>query len=196
MTSAINYLSINENFPIAGQDNDTQVFRDNFDTIKNNFRSAQEEITDLQTFTVRVDSDNDFNNFKIVNALLQRTAEVYSDNGNFQGAAIDWENSSYQRYVISGSVNVQFQNLYQENEDLEPRVGRITVELVSATNDGATINFLSSGGTVIKKSGFPAATEETAGFDLVLTSATDPIIIEVWQHSSDTLFIRYVGEFV
>jgi predicted phage tail protein len=110
MTSAINYLSINENFPVAGQDNDTQVFRDNFDTIKNNFRSAQEEITDLQTFTVRVDSDNDFNKFKIVNALLQRTAEVYSDNGNFQGAAIDWENGGYQRYVISGSVNVQFQN--------------------------------------------------------------------------------------
>ena len=190
--SQINFASINENFPVAGQDNDTQVFRDNFDTIKTNFRSAQEEITDLQTFTVRVDSDNDFNNFKIVNALLQRTAEVYSDNGNFQGAAIDWENSSYQKYVISGSANVQFQNLYQENEDLEPRVGRITVELVSATGAGATINFLSSGGTVIKKSGFPVV----EGFDLVLTSATDPVIIEVWQHSSSTLFIRYVGEFV
>jgi hypothetical protein len=192
MTSAINYLSINENFPVAGQDNDTQVFRDNFDTIKNNFRAAQEEITDLQTFTARVDTDNDFNNFKIVGALLQRTAEAYSDNGNFQGAPIDWENSSYQRYVISGSVDLQFQNLYQENDDLDPRVGRITIELVSATGDGATINFRSSGGTVIKKSGFPTA----AGFDLILTSTEDPVIIEVWQHSSDTLFIRYVGEFI
>ena len=34
MASTINYLGINENFPVAGQDNDTQVFRDNFDTIK------------------------------------------------------------------------------------------------------------------------------------------------------------------
>jgi hypothetical protein len=191
MTSAINYLSINENFPVAGRDNDTQVFRDNFDTIKNNFRFAQEEITDLQTFSARIDSDNDFNNFKIVGALLQRTAEAYSDNGNYQGAAIDWENSSYQRFAISGSVNLQFQNLYQESDDLNPRVGKITLELVSGTSDGATINFQTSGGTVIKKSGFPSATE----FDLILTSTEDPVIIEVWQHSSDTLFIRYVGEF-
>lgn len=191
MTSAINHLSINENFPVAGQDNDTQVFRDNFDSIKNNFRFAQEEITDLQTFTARVDSDNDFNNFKIVGALLQRTALAYSDNGNYQGAAIDWENSSYQRFVVSGSVNIQFQNLFNENSELDARVGKITLELIGATNNGANINFQTSGGTVIKKSGFPTV----EGFDLVLTSDNNPVILEVWQHSSDTLFIQYVGEF-
>ena len=31
--SDINYLNINENFPVAGEDNDTQVFRSNFNTI-------------------------------------------------------------------------------------------------------------------------------------------------------------------
>ena len=48
MTSLINFAAINENFPVAGQDNDTQVFRDNFDTIKTNFSAAKTEIEDLQ----------------------------------------------------------------------------------------------------------------------------------------------------
>ncbi len=50
MTSAINYAAINENFPVAGQDNDTQTFRDNFDSIKTALSTAKTEITDLQAF--------------------------------------------------------------------------------------------------------------------------------------------------
>jgi len=46
--SNINYLNIDENFPIAGQDNDTQVFRDNFDSIKQALRIAKEEIGVLE----------------------------------------------------------------------------------------------------------------------------------------------------
>ena len=37
MASNISETGINEQFPIAGQDNDAQGFRDNFSTIKNNF---------------------------------------------------------------------------------------------------------------------------------------------------------------
>ena len=55
--SNINYLSINENFPVPGQDNDTQVFRDNFDTIKQSLRIAGEEITDLEDNGARIHID-------------------------------------------------------------------------------------------------------------------------------------------
>jgi hypothetical protein len=196
MTSAINYLSINENFPVAGQDNDTQVFRDNFDTIKNNFREAQEEITDLQTYVVRVDSDNDFNNFKIVGALLQRTAEAYVNNGAYSGAAIDWEAGSYQKFIVTGAPDIQFQNFFNENSELAPRVGKVNLELTLGSGDYATMRFLSTGGAVIKKSGFPVVdTEEYGVVDLVLTSDDNPVILEVWQHTSSMLFIKYVGAF-
>ena len=52
--SNINYLSINENFPVAGADNDTQTFRDNFDTIKTSLNTAKTEITSLESTAARL----------------------------------------------------------------------------------------------------------------------------------------------
>ena len=49
MTSAINPNNIDGAYPIAGQDNDSQGFRDNFTNIKTNFEYAGAEINDLQS---------------------------------------------------------------------------------------------------------------------------------------------------
>jgi len=49
MASLINPSNIDVTYPIAGQDNDTQGFRDNFNNIKNNLTTAKNEITDLQS---------------------------------------------------------------------------------------------------------------------------------------------------
>ena len=48
MTSNINPNNIDGTFPIAGQDNDSQGFRDNFTNVKNNLTFAKSEIEDLQ----------------------------------------------------------------------------------------------------------------------------------------------------
>ena len=48
MASTINPNNIDILYPIAGQDNDTQGFRDNFRNIKNNLNTAAQEITALQ----------------------------------------------------------------------------------------------------------------------------------------------------
>ena len=49
MSSNINPNNIDTTYPVAGQDNDSQGFRDNFTNIKNNFTEAQTELNDLQT---------------------------------------------------------------------------------------------------------------------------------------------------
>jgi hypothetical protein len=49
MASNINPANLDINFPIAGQDNDTQTFRDNFSATRNNFLTAKTEISALQT---------------------------------------------------------------------------------------------------------------------------------------------------
>ena len=49
MTSAINPNLIDGAYPVAGQDNNSQGFRDNFTNIKTNFQYAENEINDLQT---------------------------------------------------------------------------------------------------------------------------------------------------
>ena len=48
MASNINANNIDGAYPVAGQDNDSQGFRDNFTNTKTNFQSAADEITDLQ----------------------------------------------------------------------------------------------------------------------------------------------------
>ena len=49
MSSLINTTGINTTYPIAGQDNDTQGFRDNWLSIKTNLNTASSEISALQT---------------------------------------------------------------------------------------------------------------------------------------------------
>jgi hypothetical protein len=48
MPSSINPYNINGNYPIAGQDNDSQGFRDNFTNTRNNLVFTKSEIEDLQ----------------------------------------------------------------------------------------------------------------------------------------------------
>lgn len=50
--SLINPNNINGGFPVFGQDNPTQGFRDNFTNIKNNLNFAKAEIEDLQAKAV------------------------------------------------------------------------------------------------------------------------------------------------
>lgn len=193
MTSNINYLSINENFPVAGQDNDTQVFRDNFDTIKTSLRVAGEEITDLQTNVARTDTDNDFNLKLITRAVFQNNFIKKFDGGSVTSPlTIDFENGDYQIFRFGSNVTVDFLNLPDDNTE-PTSVAKITLELYG---DGTnrTITFNTTGGTVLKKSAdFPSP--------LVLNSAEtsagggNPVIIEVWRHKSDRIFLKYVGQF-
>ena len=78
MTSAISYSSIDETYPVAGQDNNSQGFRDNFNYIKAGLTTAASEITALQTNTAKTNADNDFaanlieNFVKLVKEKLQK----------------------------------------------------------------------------------------------------------------------------
>jgi hypothetical protein len=49
MASNINTSTINTAYPVAGQDNDSQGFRDNFANTKSNFVEAKAEIEDIQS---------------------------------------------------------------------------------------------------------------------------------------------------
>jgi hypothetical protein len=190
--SDINYLSINENFPVAGQDNDTQVFRDNFDTIKQSLRIAGEEVTDLQDNTARTDVDNDFNNKIVQRAVFQNTTEKKLDGGSIQTAThtIDYENGSYQIFRFNQNTNIQFQN-FPNTESVPAAVGKLTLELYS---DGPerVLTFSSVGGTIIKKSAnFPVSFV----VDSAESGGGDSHMVEVWAHSSDRIFLNYLGKF-
>ena len=193
MTSNINFAAINENFPVAGQDNDTQVFRDNFDTIKTNFSEAKTEITDLQDNAARTDGDNDFL-YNVVGSLTLQDAYLRKKD---YGAAIvagtqevSFKQAMYHVVKVGANTSLSFTEFPTGAVDVTGlgQIGKATLELYS---DGTarTITFITSGGAVIKKSpGFPSP--------LVLPAvATTPVIIEVWQHSATVIFLNYLGEY-
>ena len=79
MASNINYVSIDAEFPVAGQDNDSQGFRDNYLVIKNSFSAAKLEIEDLQVNSARLNLDNNFLGNDIINARSEEhTSELQS----------------------------------------------------------------------------------------------------------------------
>ena len=193
MASNINYLSINENFPVAGQDNDTQVFRDNFDTIKTSLRNASTEITSLQTDTAKLNLDNDFELKKIQRAVLQnnRTQKFNGGTVTATPTTIDYENGDYQIYNVGATLSMDFLNFPGDpvfTSEVTPiGMGKVTLELYS-TGGSYTLSFTTSGGTVIKKDpNFPGT--------VTIDSATDPVFIEVWRHSADVIFMRYLGKY-
>ena len=193
MASNINYLSINENFPVAGQDNDTQVFRDNFDTIKTSLRNASTEITSLQTDTAKLNLDNDFELKKIQRAVLQnnRTQKFNGGTVTATPTTIDYENGDYQIYNVGATLSMDFLNFPGDpvfaSEVTPIGMGKVTLELYS-TGGSYTLSFTTSGGTVIKKDpNFPGT--------VTIDSATDPVFIEVWRHSADVIFMRYLGKY-
>jgi hypothetical protein len=195
VTSNINYISINENFPVAGQDNDTQVFRDNFDTIKTSLSAAKTEITDLQNNTAKLNDNNDFEKNVISRAIFQDNRDQKFDGGSVStDITIDYQNGPYQIYRFGINSNVDFLNFPGDPvfvDELTPLgVGKVTLELYG---DGTsrTITFVTTGGTIFKKN----AADEWSGNSIAVQSTTDPIFVEVWRHSSEKIFLKYVGQF-
>ena len=193
MTSNINYQSINENFPIAGEDNDVQVFRDNFDTIKSSLREAQEEVSDLQSNTAKTNADSDFNLNKIERAVLQGVREQRYNSGPWpvDTATVDFLNGSWQTFSFTTNVTIGFTNFPGDsNNSGEPTpigVGKVMLELYT-TESPRTVSFQESNGVVYKKNAsFPQ--------NVLLTSTTNPIFIEVWRYSSGVIFMNYLGQF-
>jgi hypothetical protein len=112
MTSAIVPGNIDGTFPIAGQDNSSQGFRDNFTAIKNNFTTASTEITDLQANKASTDANTSFNDKVVSRATLKDTAETVYAHGTVSSGTLtlNHENGNFQTVTISGDVTFAFSN--------------------------------------------------------------------------------------
>ena len=91
MASLVNPSNINGNFPIAGQDNDSQGFRDNFTNIRNNFAFIKSEVEDLQNKAILKTAltgsalDNNFQGSQLKNVQFKDYSETVNDWGNTAG---------------------------------------------------------------------------------------------------------------
>jgi hypothetical protein len=117
MTSNINPNNIDGAYPVAGQDNNSQGFRDNFTNTSTNFQYAADEITDLQNNAVLKSAltgtvlDNNMLGAILSNAQLQDMSETVNILGTVSGSVtINYALGSVQTLTTNGSVSLAFTN--------------------------------------------------------------------------------------
>jgi hypothetical protein len=150
MASNINPQNIDGAYPVAGQDNDSQGFRDNFTNTKTNFTFAAAEITDLQNKAVlkaALDGtvlNNDMGGSILSNAQLQDMSETRVALGTVSGAqTINYAAGPYYTLTTSGSVSIAFTNFPPAGQ-----LGRVRLQIsVASTAHTLTLPAAVSVGT-------------------------------------------------
>jgi hypothetical protein len=181
MTSQINPNNIDTAYPVAGQDNNTQGFRDNFTFIKNNFTAAASEITVLQnTGAVKGSTAvNDFGGGLIYDAKIQDLAATAVNLGSVTGTVtINYAAGHYQQMSTSGSITIAL-----DAASLPP-IGRYGFVRLEITASSAAHTVTLPGSVTINRSGiqglnvstnvitFAAAGVYTFDFTTVNTGST------------------------
>ena len=117
MASLVNPFNINGNYPIAGQDNDSQGFRDNFTNIKNNFIFIKQEVEDLQAKVILKSAlagsslDNNFLGSQVKNIQTKNQSETVYDWGEVGGVTateiqLDLALGNIHKINASGSIKI------------------------------------------------------------------------------------------
>lgn len=117
MTSQINPNNIDGNYPVAGVDNNSQGFRDNFTNTKTNFQYAQNELNDLQSKAVLKAAliggtlDNNMADNLIYAAKIRDFASVRVPVAATAGSiTLDYSAGHYQTINTTGPVSLSFAN--------------------------------------------------------------------------------------
>jgi len=115
--SNINPFNINGSYPIAGQSNPSQGFRDNFTNIKNNFATAYSEITDLQNKVVLTSAltggvvNNNMAGTTLGNVQLTGWTQSLYNLGSVTGpTTVNFQAGNFQTLTTAGSITLGFNN--------------------------------------------------------------------------------------
>jgi hypothetical protein len=118
MSSNINPASIDGNYPVAGQDNDSQGFRDNFTNVKTNLTFAKNEITDLQDKVLLKSAlsgqilNNDMQYSVMYRPQIKAGTESFVDHSSQIGqVSIDYSAGTVQKFRTNGDCSLVFSNI-------------------------------------------------------------------------------------
>lgn len=151
MTSQINPNNIDGTYPVAGQDNDSQGFRDNFTSTKTNFQYAAAEITDLQSKAVLKSAltgttlNNNMGGSLLIDAQLQDMSETRVALGTVNTgntATIDYSAGPYYTFTTGGNVG-QSVSLAFTNFSTSGTASRVRVQ-ANVANTGHSLQLPSA----------------------------------------------------
>jgi hypothetical protein len=159
--------TIDADYPVAGQDNDSQGFRDNFSVIKDGLATAKAELTDLQTNSARLDDNNNFGGYLVDNATTNRlygTVYTTTDVGSIN---VDLANGPYQEITVTGTAT-----LIIDGWPTEDVYASMKLAIKSSTATAYQVTLSAAGGSNKVFNSLPASGIVTVDDDLQL--------IDVW----------------
>lgn len=205
MASNINYISIDETFPIAGRDNDSQGFRDNYAIIKNNFEAAKGEIEDLQLNAARIDDSNNFNTNTLSNMNLSYyTNEVSGGDGTVVSTVtlIDYADGVYHAYVVEVPAPGGYPSTLGEIRftltgfPSGGNLSKMTLDLRTGNSITTKVRFQVSGAVEVKKGPNFRALEAASPNGVIISSNVNHMLFDFWSYNGGaTVFVEYVGQF-
>lgn len=186
MASSISVASIDATFPVAGQDNDSQGFRDNFSQIKTQLTTASTEITALQANRATTNATTSFNGHDVKNANLQDWGQKVVAKGSVSGAVdCDFEDGNVTTLTTTSDVTLTFSNWPLEDDGTTATYASMRVILTKGTStDTVTLTGVS----------FPTSLESS---DSSTVSSTFPerkstFIFDVFSVDSGTT--KYISQ--
>ena len=199
MTSTINYSAINTAYPVAGQDNNSQGFRDNFTAISAGLATAKAEITALQQNSVIV-QDLATSSTTVVNNLLGSTLSngLYSQlnpvvynigNITSSGTLININNGPVQQVRLTASATITFQNWGASGSYSAVRLILSGDQASTRTATLATVN----SGIMRTATGWSGG---TSPITVVLGTTNLFEVIEAWTVDGGAhVYLKNVGEY-
>lgn len=177
-----NYLSqINRDFPVKGQDNDAQVFRDNWQNIYDAISTANSELDSLNNSTIKINSTTTFsgNTLEDIN-FKNESIEVYELDLQNNLIELDYSKGSYQKFPIAAGIHY----LTVINWPGQNKSGKLTLAVTSPCDRYSAINF---DPLYINLSSQPNPFELTWN---------KPNIFELWnEEGSDKVYVRYLSDY-
>jgi microcystin-dependent protein len=144
-TASSYYYKIDQQFPVAGQDNDTQGFRSNFQNI---YQAIYNTDLDLQTQkinTARLNATSDFAFTGTIKRAVILNSGFSAENIAPVNGTIDYSLGSYHKSAVTGDTTFEVTNWPPDGI-----YGSLRLEVAPVTSSTMVINFSAGSGTLIK----------------------------------------------
>jgi len=187
----INTGGIDTAYPVAGADNDSQGFRDNFSNIKQAIDDAKSALSTLEGTAPSKQADNDFNDNKIKKAVLEDTALSAPSAETLAGETnVDYSAGHYRRLICTSEIG-ETNTVVIQNFAPAEALSHMMLEVRSNNTNQKDLNFSTPSGNILT---------DTSNLDLSsdfrLTDTNGKYIFEVWSPDQGAnIFVYYKGKF-
>lgn len=180
-TTVTNYLDrINTKFPVKGQDNDSQGFRDNWKNIYEAVNNLNSELDSVSYFSVKTNDLSSFygNTFEDV-TIKNGSTELYNLDLVSNSIKVNYQDGSYQKFQVnSGIYQLSVINWPQSGKS-----GRLRIAVTVPADVDASINF---------DSNYTSINSSSNLFEL---SSNESNIFEIWsEEGSDIVYVININK--